>query len=107
VSNSLFQVFAAIMMVGVAVILFLAVRSYMAANTERRMTSMLERVGIDPVIASTGDNAQIISEIRKRCQTCSTEDVCERWLAGEDKGDNDFCPNATVFATLRETAARL
>jgi hypothetical protein len=69
------------------------------------MTSMLERVGIDPMIAATSDNAQIISEIRQRCKTCATEDVCERWLSGEEKGSNDFCPNANVFATLRETAA--
>jgi hypothetical protein len=50
---------------------------------------------------------QIIKEIRRRCHACATEDVCERWLSGEQKGDNDFCPNANVFTTLRETAARL
>jgi hypothetical protein len=93
-------------MIGVALILVFAIRAYMAATSERRLISMLERVGIDPALAATGDNAQIIRGIRQRCHTCATEDVCERWLSGEVKGDNNFCPNANVFATLRETAAR-
>ena len=106
-SNSMFQAFVGVSMIIVALILVYAIRSYMASTSERRMTSMLERVGIDPAIAATGDSAQIVKEIRRRCHTCATEDVCERWLSGEEKGSNDFCPNASVFATLRETAARL
>jgi hypothetical protein len=35
-----------------------------------------------------------MKEVRQRCRTCSTEDVCERWLAGEEAGENIFCPNA-------------
>jgi hypothetical protein len=93
-------------MIGVAMLLVVAIRAYMAAASERRMTSMLERLGIDPVIAATADNTQIVKEIRQRCHTCATEDVCERWLSGEVKGANDFCPNVNVFATLRKTAAR-
>ena len=104
-SNSLFQVFAAMLMLGVAAILFVAIRNYMRANSERRMTSMLKRVGVDPSIAATGDSTQIIKDIRKRCRMCTTEDVCERWLAGEVQGDNEFCPNASVFETLRQTPA--
>ena len=105
-SNSMIQAFVGVAMIGVAMLLVVAIRAYMAAASERRMTSMLERLGIDPVIAATADNAQIVKEIRQRCHTCATEDVCERWLSGEVKGDNNFCPNANVFATLRETAAR-
>jgi hypothetical protein len=93
------------LMIGVAAILFVAIRSYMRANSERRMTSMLERVGVDPSIATSGDTTQIIKDIRKRCRSCNTEDVCERWLSGEVQGDNEFCPNASVFATLRQTPA--
>ena len=105
--NSVIQVLLGVSMIGVALILVFAIRFYMTSSSERRMTSMLERVGIDPALAATGDSAHIIKEIRRRCHTCATEDVCERWLSGEQKGDNDFCPNANVFATLRETAARL
>jgi len=103
----MFQAFVGVSMIIVALSLVYAIRSYMASTSERRMTSMLERVGIDPAIAATGDSVQIVKEIRRRCHTCATEDVCERWLSGEEKGSNDFCPNASVFATLRETAARL
>lgn len=102
-STSFLQSFAAISMVGVALILFLAIRGYMAGASERRMRRMLQRVGIDPIIVASGDTTQIIKEIRQRCRTCSTEAVCERWLAGKRQGDNDFCPNANVFATLRKT----
>ena len=105
-SNSMTLTLVGISMIGVALILVFAIRAYMAATSERRLISMLERVGIDPALAATGDNAQIIREIRQRCHTCATEDVCERWLSGEVKGANDFCPNVSVFATLRETAAR-
>ena len=104
-SISFFQAFAAILMVGVAFILFLAIRSYMAAASERRMRSMLEHVGIDPTVVESGDTRKIIKEIRQRCHTCSTEAVCERWLEGNERGSNDFCPNANVFATLKKRAA--
>jgi len=105
VGNSINQVIAAVSMIGVAVILFFAVRAYLSVASERRMRSMLERVGVDPAIVTSGDSLQIMSDIRQRCHTCSTEDVCERWLAGEERGSNDFCPNASVFAMLRETPA--
>lgn len=105
-SNSMTLTAVGVSMIGVALILVIAIRAYMAATSERRLTSMLERVGVDPMLAANGDNAQILREIRQRCHTCATEDVCERWLTGEVKGANDFCPNINVFATLRETAAR-
>ena len=90
-------------MAGMALLLFLATRIYMAAASERRMRSMLERVGVDPIVAASGDTTQIIKEIRQRCHSCSVEAVCERWLTGEEQGGNDFCPNASVFSRLRET----
>jgi len=106
VGNSTFQAVTAISMVGVAFIIFLAIRAYMAAASERRMRSMLECAGVDPMVVASGDTTKIMKEIRRRCRTCSTEAVCERWLSGEGNGGNDFCPNANVFATLRETHAR-
>jgi PP-loop superfamily ATP-utilizing enzyme len=102
-SNSIYQIMAAVSMLGVAVILVVALRAYMAAASERRMKSMLERVGVDPVIVASGNATQIISDVRRRCHSCASESLCERWLAGEEQGGNDFCPNANVFATLRKT----
>ena len=65
---------------------------------------MLESVGLDPEIASSGEMPTIMKEVRARCRTCSSESVCERWLAGETGGENDFCPNARVFEVLGKYA---
>jgi len=102
---SLFQFIAAILMSGVAIGLIIMFRKYLAAASERRMASMLERVGIDPAIASSGDNEAIVKEIRQRCRSCAKEDLCERWLAGEEAGGNIFCPNSTVFDQLKRNTA--
>ena len=45
---SLMQFFAAVAMVGIAIALLFAYRSYLANNSERRMRTMLESVGLDP-----------------------------------------------------------
>ena len=100
---SLFQIFVAIICIGVALAIFIAIWRYMRVNSERRMVTMLECVGLDPAIASSGDQEAIMKEIRQRCRTCTTEGVCERWLAGDEAGENDFCPNAKVFEALRKT----
>lgn len=100
---SLFQIIAAVVMVGLAVALVVAFGRFMAAASERRMMRMLERVGLDPAIISSGDKEAIMKGIRSRCRSCSTEGVCERWLAGEEAGENVFCPNAKVFEALKRT----
>jgi hypothetical protein len=63
---------------------------------------MLESVGLDPAIATSGDLPTIMSEVRKRCEHCQSEDLCERWLQGEETGGNEFCPNARVFEILKK-----
>jgi hypothetical protein len=102
---STFQFSAAIIMVGIAIALVFAIRAYMAAASERRMIGMLERIGLDPAIASSGDTEAIMKEIRQRCRTCNSENLCERWLVGEETGENDFCPNAAFFESLKKTIA--
>jgi hypothetical protein len=99
---TLTQFFVGIVMAVVAVALFFAYRRYLAANSERRMLAMLESVGLDPAIASSGDIQTIMGEVRQRCQSCASEDVCERWLTGDEKGENDFCPNAKTFEILKK-----
>lgn len=64
------------------------------------MLAMLEAVGLDPEIATSGEIPTIMKEVRQRCRSCATEAVCERWLQGNEEGDNDFCPNAKVFEIL-------
>ena len=102
-SMSLFQIVAAVLMVGVAFALIIIFRRYRITASERRMVSMLERIGIDPDIVSSADKETIMREIRQRCRSCASEDVCERWLTGNEAGENVFCPNAKVFQTLKRT----
>lgn len=99
---SIIQTVSAIVMAGVAVALFYVYRRYLAENSERRMRTMLETVGLDPAIATGGDIQTVMKEVRQRCQSCASEDVCERWLTGSEEGDNDFCPNSKVFETLKK-----
>jgi hypothetical protein len=99
---SLIQVIAAIAMSGIVVAMFFGFRRYIAANSERRMLTMLESVGLDPEIATSGEVPTIMKEVRQRCRSCATEAVCERWLQGNEEGDNTFCPNAKVFEVLKK-----
>ncbi len=89
-------------MVGIAVALLYAYRRFLAVNSERRMREMIRSVGLDPELAAGGNTEVIIKEVRQRCRSCSTEDVCERWLTGDEKGGNEFCPNSLVFETLKK-----
>ena len=96
------QFFAALAMLGVAIILVVAFRKYLQASSEQRMRAMLEAVGLDPEIADIGGIETIMTEVRQRCMTCNAESVCEHYLASEQKGDNNFCPNKRVFDILKK-----
>jgi uncharacterized protein YneF (UPF0154 family) len=96
------EILPAVLMVVLAVGLFFAWRRYLRRNSERRMRAMLEAVGLKPSLASSGHVEAIMKEVRARCRTCNAEDVCERWLASDARGDNDFCPNAHIFELLGE-----
>lgn len=98
---SLMQIVIAILMAAVTAALVFAYRNYLAANAERRMLSMIDSLGLDPSIAKSSDLETIMSDVRQRCKSCTSEDVCERWLTCNEKGDNDFCPNSKVFGVLK------
>jgi len=100
---SLTQMIAAVLMAGVAIALVYGIRRYLAAQSERRMRTMLIKIGLDPTVITSGDSQAIMREVRQRCRTCTTEDVCERWLTGEHTGGNEFCPNAKVFESMKKT----
>ncbi len=99
------QFIAAIAMAGIAFAIFFGFRRYLAANSERRMQAMLESVGLDPNLATSGEIPTIMKEVRQRCSHCAAESVCERWLEGNEEGDNAFCPNAKVFEVLKKYSA--
>jgi hypothetical protein len=101
-NESMIEVLAAVAMVGVAAAMFFGFRRYLAVNSERRMRAMLESVGLDPEISTSGEIPTIMKEVRQRCRSCASESVCERWLQGKKDDSNDFCPNAKVFDVLRK-----
>ncbi len=100
---TMFEIGVATAMVAVSVALVVWTRRYMAAASERRMMSMLQCAGLDPEIATQGENEAIIKDIRRRCRRCPSEAFCDRWLAREEKGGNTFCPNARVLDMLTRT----
>ena len=101
---SINEIIIGVIMVAVACVLVILFKRYKAAASERRMKEMLKNSGLDPEIITHGTTEIIIKEVRSRCRKCQAEDVCERWLAGKEVGDNDFCPNAGVFQMLAEHA---
>ena len=100
--ETVIQVVAAMAMVGIAASMIFGFRRYLAVNSERRMQTMLESVGLDPKMATSGEIPTIMKEVRQRCRSCAIESVCERWLQGKKDDGNDFCPNAKVFDILRK-----
>ena len=101
---TLIELVIAMMMIAVVAILIIWFQRYKAGASERRMKQMLKNAGLDPEIAIHATTEVIIREVRSRCRKCQAEDVCERWLAGKETGENDFCPNAGVFQMLAEHA---
>jgi len=99
-----FDIIIAIIMVAIVTALVAFFLKYKADTSERRMKKMLQRIGLDPEIFTQADSESIIREVRRRCRKCESEDLCERWLASEEGGDNDFCPNAKVFEELKRTS---
>lgn len=69
---SFFQIIAAILMVSATIALVVSFRKYKRAASERRMLRMLERVGLDPAIASSGDTKVIMREMRRRSTKITT-----------------------------------
>lgn len=96
-----FLTVAAIVMASVVIFLLVSFRQYRIAASARRIRHMLEYVGLDPDIAASDDTKAIMKGVRQRCLTCTTEDVCDRWLDGDDHSYNSFCPNAVIFNQLK------
>lgn len=98
------EIFIALIMLAAAVILVGWFLKYKAEASDRRMRGMLERCGLDPGLINSGDVPAIMREIRRRCHKCQSEAVCERWLKGDEAGENSFCPNARTFEILLKSS---
>lgn len=102
---TIFEISVAVIMLVISIVMLVGINRYLAAASTSRMTDMMGRYGLDPGIGTYGDPRieAIMKEVRQRCRKCQTEDVCERWLLGEIKGRNSFCPNARIFRILAKT----
>ncbi len=98
---SIIELSVAFAMLGAVVLLVLGWQQFVKVNMIRRMAGMLAAVGLDPALATDPNLPRVMGEARQRCRHCPSEGVCERWLAGELSRENDFCPNAGVFAVLK------
>lgn len=98
------QISAVVIMVGAAVAAVVWLRTSQTAAAAARMNGMMMRFGLDYGMSARGDRRTITSleEARRRCRRCPREDLCDRWLAGDVKGDNGFCPNGQIFRLLSE-----
>ena len=98
------QIAVAIIMLAVTVFVFMWFQSSQAAASAKRRIAMMKRAGLDPGTTTLfGPRAAVLrKEVRRRCQGCPREDLCDKWLAGEVEGGNAFCPNARVFHAAAE-----
>lgn len=95
----LFDLGIAVLFVATAAVLVLWFRRKLIHDSMSRMYRMMTKVGVYPKNFSRYDESADLDMkvVRSRCRMCPSEDVCERWLAGEIEGDNGFCPNAKIF----------
>lgn len=91
-------------------------------GSTRRMTCMMQQMGLDYDLATAADPGveAVIAKARASCMRCRSEGLCERWLdvapkdeaftslLGEASAESelrgtradDFCPNAATFREL-------
>ncbi|MDX1380692.1 MAG: DUF6455 family protein [Xanthomonadales bacterium] len=103
---NLLQLIVAAAMAALALFLFWRLVEYRRAGSERRLRAMMAWAQVDPALAGAEASRSRLMQLRRRCRRCPSEGVCERWLTGELRGGNEFCPNAAALAEwARETGA--
>jgi len=74
----------------------------MTQEPTARLARMLEALGLDPALATSGELQTIMAEVKQRCSACQAGTACDHWLDGARSGGRDFCPNARVLDVLRK-----
>jgi hypothetical protein len=66
---------------------------------------VMERMGVDPVLAARKSGGAALANARNTCLTCPFHRKCRRWLdGGSDLSDlAGFCPNAGFFRDCSRT----
>ena len=104
-NSTLSDIGIAILLVVVAAALIVWFCRTLEAASRSRLRRMMAHYGLDPDKLANSDSGMGLDlhAVRSRCRTCPIENVCERWLAGEIVGDNDFCPNGKMFCGAVKT----
>ena len=75
----------------------------------RNMCEMLDRLGLDASMFGQGRLASDLRAAVSSCQSCGADQVCQDWLVRApecvDKAPA-FCPNAELFASVRDLIIR-
>ena len=68
-----------------------------------RMHQMMQRLDVDPAMFARLEGGEAYAQARKTCLSCSTCDLCLRWLDGTSRQDRlpDFCPNLQAFRACK------
>lgn len=83
--------------------------TYDADYRWRNMCAMLDRLGLD---ASALAHGRLASDLRlavTNCQNCSADESCQEWLVRAPEAIDrppGFCPNAELFASVRDLIER-
>ena len=95
------QFSVAIIVVGVVAALIMRPRPNTAAASAKRLMAMMTRAGVRAAALGDPRTMAMRKQARRRCRRCSSNDLCERWLAGKVEGGNSFCPNAQTIRLLK------
>ena len=83
--------------------------TYDADHRWQNMCAMLDRLGLDASELAHGRLASDLRSAVTNCQHCDADHVCSDWLVRAPQTLEKapvFCPNATLFAAVREALAR-
>jgi hypothetical protein len=73
------------------------------------MCEMLDRLGLDASMLAHGRLATDLRSAVSTCQSCSADQACQEWLVRAPESIDKppaFCPNAELFASVRDLINR-
>jgi uncharacterized protein DUF6455 len=83
--------------------------TYDADHRWQNMCAMLDRLGLDASVLAHGRLASDLRSAVTSCLHCSADQHCSEWLVRAPETLEkapQFCPNAELFATVREAIER-
>ncbi len=83
--------------------------TYDADHRWQNMCAMLDRLGLDASMLAHGRLASDLRAAVTSCQHCAADQVCQEWLVRAPESIERapaFCPNAELFASVRDQIER-